>query len=88
MKLLISATILIALTIALGSPSTSEARVAKSKVKRTTASHLYVRQARPTTVRTVVRPCAARVSYIGCLGWDPDPNVRSMIQMDSGLYDY
>ena len=23
----------------------------------------------------------------GCHGWDPDPNVRSMIRMDSQLYD-
>lgn len=85
MKLLISA---MALAIALAWPSAGEAHNTKSKVKRAAASQQYVRHTRPVAARTVVRPCAARVSYIGCLGWDPDPNVRSMIQMDAGLYDY
>ena len=33
------------------------------------------------------KPCAAR-TWAGCQGWDPDPNVRSMIQMDAGRDDY
>ena len=36
--------------------------------------------------RTAEKPCAHR-SWVGCHGWDPDPNVRSMIRMDSTLYD-
>ena len=32
------------------------------------------------------KPCAAR-TWAGCQGWDPDPNVRSMIQMDAGRDD-
>ena len=36
--------------------------------------------------QTAAKPCAYR-SWVGCHGWDPDPNVRSMIQMDSRLYD-
>jgi hypothetical protein len=34
------------------------------------------------------RPCAAYTSMRGCLGWDPDPRVRMMLQMDAGMDDY
>jgi hypothetical protein len=36
--------------------------------------------------RSTEKPCAAR-TWAGCQGWDPDPNVRSMIQMDAGRDD-
>jgi hypothetical protein len=32
------------------------------------------------------QPCAAYF-WGGCLGWDPDPNVRTMIQSDARLFD-
>lgn len=32
------------------------------------------------------KPCAAR-TWAGCQGWDPDPNVRMMIEMDAGRDD-
>jgi hypothetical protein len=32
------------------------------------------------------KPCAVR-TWIGCHGWDPDPNVRMMMQMDAHHHD-
>ncbi|MGH6770113.1 MAG: hypothetical protein ACRECO_13945 [Xanthobacteraceae bacterium] len=44
------------------------------------------RRAVARSQRAAPKPCAAYY-WGGCLGWDPDPNVRSMIQMDSRLWD-
>jgi hypothetical protein len=86
MKLLVSA---MTLALALAWPGPGEAQSKKKpKAKSTASSQQVVRHARPAVRTTAARPCAARVSYIGCLGWDPDPNVRSMIQMDAGLFDH
>jgi hypothetical protein len=41
---------------------------------------------KPARRAAVKRPCAAYV-WGSCMGWDPDPNVRSMMQMDSTLFD-
>ena len=84
MKVLVSA---MALAIALMWPAVSEAQSKKREgVKSTQQSyvqrHANVRVARSSTAR----PCAAR-TWAGCQGWDPDPNVRSMIQMDAGRDD-
>jgi hypothetical protein len=32
------------------------------------------------------KPCVVR-TWIGCHGWDPDPNVRMMLRMDAGRDD-
>jgi hypothetical protein len=43
--------------------------------------------ARQSAARRTGKPCAAYSHAWGCLGWDPDPHVRSMIQMDSNYLD-
>jgi hypothetical protein len=81
MKVLVSA---MALAIALMWPAAGEAQskkeIAKSTQQSSVQRHAQVRVARRAT------PCAAR-TWAGCQGWDPDPNVRSMIQMDAGRDD-
>ena len=90
MKLLVSA---MALAIALMWPALGEAQSKKAKSAKSTQQshvqrhanvqrHAKVRVARPS----MEKPCAAR-TWAGCQGWDPDPNVRSMIQMDAGRDD-
>ena len=84
MKVLVSA---MALAIALMWPAVGEAQSnkresAKSPQQSYVQRHANVGAARSSTAR----PCAAR-TWAGCQGWDPDPNVRSMIQMDAGRDD-
>jgi hypothetical protein len=84
MKVLVSA---MALAIALMWPAVGEAQSkaakgAKSTQPSSVQRHANVRVARSATAR----PCAAR-TWAGCQGWDPDANVRSMIQMDAGRDD-
>jgi hypothetical protein len=84
MKILVSA---MALAIALMWPALGEAQSKQRESARSTQQsyvqrHATARVARPSTVK----PCAAR-TWAGCQGWDPDPNVRSMIQMDAGRDD-
>jgi hypothetical protein len=84
MRILVSA---MALAIALMWPAVGEAQSTKAKSAKSTQQshvqrHAKVRVARPSTEK----PCAAR-TWAGCQGWDPDPNVRSMIQMDAGRDD-
>ena len=79
------ATMAIAIAVTLAWPATGDAQSKKSKVRSAQTAQQHARHAK-VGVRTA-RPCAARVHYIGCLGWDPDPNVRSMIQMDAGMND-
>ena len=86
MKIIVSA---VALVIALGWPVAGEAQSQKAKARSATATHQYYAQ-RQTDFRVAPtssgKPCAAR-TWAGCLGWDPDPNVRMMIQMDAGRDD-
>jgi hypothetical protein len=90
MKLLVSA---MALAIALMWPAAGEAQGKQAKgAKSTQQSHAqrYANVKRHAKVhvarRSTEKPCAAR-TWAGCQGWDPDPNVRSMIQMDAGRDD-
>lgn len=84
MRILVPA---MALAIALMWPAVGEAQSKQAKNAKSAKSaqqshvqrHAKVRVARPSTEK----PCAARTRD-GCLGWDPDPHVRSMIQMDAG----
>jgi len=84
MKILVSVA---ALVVALAWPTVGEAQSKKAKAhSATTTQKQYVRHAR-VGVRRAEKPCAAR-TWAGCQGWDPDPNVRMMIQMDAGRDDY
>jgi hypothetical protein len=84
MKILVSA---MALAIALAWPAVGEAQSQKTKARGATSTQQqYVqRHARAKRI-TTARPCVAR-TWHGCLGWDPDPNVRSMISRDANLDD-
>lgn len=86
MKILVS---VMALAVALAWPAVGEAQSKKAKARSATiAQQQYVqRHARDRVARPSEKPCAAR-TWVGCLGWDPDPNVRAMIQMDAGRDDY
>jgi hypothetical protein len=86
MRILMSA---LALTVALAWPSIGEADGKKAKA-RSAPSVQQQQVQRHGKVRAqrapAEKPCAAR-TWVGCLGWDPDPNVRMMIQMDAGRDD-
>jgi hypothetical protein len=86
MKILVS---VMALAVALTWPTVGEAQNKKAKARSAAvAQQQYVqRHARVRIARPAARPCAAR-TWVGCLGWDPDPNVRTMIQMDAAHDDY
>jgi hypothetical protein len=79
----------IVLAIAIGWPAAGEARNTKAKSRIGAVTHQYhvQRHAKVRVSRPAPKPCAAR-TWAGCLGWDPDPNVRMMIQMDAGRDDY
>ena len=84
MKILVS---VMAVAIVLAWPGVGEAQSKKAKARSATQTqqHYVQRHARSNRAVTA-RPCVAR-TWHGCLGWDPDPNVRSMIQRDSNLDD-
>ncbi|HEV7820794.1 MAG TPA: hypothetical protein VGO84_06395 [Burkholderiales bacterium] len=88
MRILVS---VMALAVALMWPAAGDAQSKQTKSAKNTKNstqqshmqrHAKVRVTRPSTEK----PCAAR-TWAGCQGWDPDPNVRSMIQMDAGRDD-
>jgi hypothetical protein len=86
MKILVS---IAALAVALAWPAASEAQTKQTKARGATAAQQQSvqRHAKARVARPAERPCAAR-TWAGCQGWDPDPNVRTMIQMDAGHDDY
>lgn len=84
MRILAAAT---ALAVALAWPAAGEAQSKKAKARSATTTqqqsvHRHAKVKRTTTAKR----CVAR-TWIGCHGWDPDPNVRSMLQMDAGRDD-
>jgi hypothetical protein len=86
MKMIASAAAL-AILLALptvGDAASSKKRVKSAKAPRAVATQPYARQ---SAVRRSGKPCASYSHAWGCLGWDPDPHVRSMIQMDSNYLD-
>ena len=87
MKILAAAVVAV---IALAWPNAGEAQSKKSKIGKaahTQQKHVQ-RHAGARSHRGVAsKPCVVR-NWTGCLGWDPDPNVRSMIRMDAGHDDY
>jgi hypothetical protein len=72
----------LALAVALTWPSAGEAQSKGSKAKRaqTSQQQKHVRAGVVTTRRV---PCERHVWW-GCVGWDPDPNVRVMLGRDVG----
>ena len=64
------------------SNSYAQAQGAKKSQKRAKAKQRTARQQR----QAAPKPCAAYY-WGGCLGWDPDPHVRAMIQHDRNIYD-
>jgi hypothetical protein len=86
MRILVS---VIALAVALAWPSAGEAQSKKSTARsKATAKHYVQRPAkvakRGATQRqrsAAQRPCAGYLWW-GCVGWDPDPNVRSSLVRD------
>jgi hypothetical protein len=82
MRILVS---VIALAIALAWPSVGEAQSKKSTARGAAATQQKHVQ-RPKAVGnrgTGQQPCAG-YSWYGCVGWDPDPNVRAMLVRDGG----
>jgi hypothetical protein len=79
---------LAALAALIAWPTVGEAASKKQirSIKRapTVAAQSYVRQ---SIEARSAKACAAYSRAWGCLGWDPDPHVRSMIQMDSHYLD-
>jgi hypothetical protein len=85
MRILVSA---IAIAVALAWPNVGEAQSKKSTARSTaTVQQKQVKRAKTTRVRTVTtthraqRPCAGYLWW-GCVGWDPDPNVRATLVRD------
>ena len=80
MRILVS---VMALAIALAWPSVGEAKSKKSTVR----SAATLQQKPATRVKTAARPRAPQkqcAGYLwwGCVGWDPDPNVRATLVRD------
>jgi hypothetical protein len=79
-----------ALTIALAMASTSFSSAAEAQGKQTTVRKAKAKQ-KPGQRRTravaqpraVEKPCV-RYTWFGCVGWDPDPNVRDMLAREVG----
>lgn len=83
MKILVSA---IVLAVVLVWPAAGEAQSHKQKAKArnvTTTQQQYVPRHVGAGARQSGKPCAAWTPD-GCVGWDPDPNVRTMLQLDAG----
>ena len=87
MRILASA---IALTVALALPSVGEAQSKKSTARSTaTVQQKQVKRTKAKRVRTTAtgpvrreqRPCAGYLWW-GCVGWDPDPRIRSTLVRD------
>lgn len=86
MKLLVS---VMALAVALAWPNVVEAQSKKSTARSGTATvqQKQSKRAKTTRVRTAAkparsqRPCAGYL-WTGCVGWDPDPNVRATLVRD------
>ena len=59
----------------------AQSQKAQKSTKRKAARQPVAKQP-----RQAAKPCAAYY-WGGCLGWDPDPQVRFMIQHDSNIFD-
>jgi hypothetical protein len=70
------------LAITLAFPSVGEAQSKKSKARAATTQQQSVPRPKVVAQRSA-SPCVRRVWW-GCVGWDPDPNVRAMLARDIG----
>ena len=85
MKMLTSA---IAIVIVLALPSAGEtAQKKKSKVRVVAPTQLDYPQYSVRGSRTRAGTPCVTYTWEGCLGWDPDPFIRSMIDRDRGNDD-
>ena len=84
MKIL-TAALTIAIMLALpsaGDAARKSKAKAKAKVRAAPISQLhYPDYSVPGSRTRAGTPCVT-YTWVGCLGWDPDPNVRMMIDMD------
>jgi hypothetical protein len=79
-----------ALTIALAMAGTTWSSVAEAQSKQTTVRKAKAKQ-KPAQRRTKAvaqpratqKPCV-RHTWFGCVGWDPDPNVRDALAREVG----
>jgi hypothetical protein len=85
MRILASA---IALAVALAWPAVGEAQSSKSTARSKATTQQKVVRKKATRVRTAApaparaqRPCAGYLWW-GCVGWDPDPNIRATLVRD------
>ena len=72
-----------ALAVALAWPSVGEAQSKKSTARSAATSQQNPAQRSNVVVQRSASPCVRRVWW-GCPGWDPDPNVRTMLARDVG----
>ena len=78
--------IALAISLGLALPSVAEAQ-SKQTTARKAATHKKVvkRQTRAVaTPRAAARKPCVRQTWFGCVGWDPDPNVRDMLAREVG----
>jgi hypothetical protein len=80
MRILVS---VIALAVALAWPGIGEAQSKKSTARGKAATKQYVQRPAKAVARRSAAPCVRHVWW-GCVGWDPDPNVRDMLARDVG----
>lgn len=71
----------LALAVVLAWPSIGEAQSKKSSARSGATQQKYAQ--RPKAVAHRATKCVRHVWW-GCAGWDPDPNVRSMLARDIG----
>lgn len=81
--------LVMALAIALAWPSVGEAQSKKSTARGKATTKQYVQRPAKVAKRSATsrqrsaarRPCAGHLWW-GCVGWDPDPNVRATLVRD------
>jgi hypothetical protein len=76
---------IVALAVALAWPAAGEAQGKKSTVRAKAATQQKVQRPAKKAVRRSAgqKPCAG-YAWWGCVGWDPDPNIRDMLARDVG----
>lgn len=84
MKLLTSA---MAIAIALSWSTVGEAQNNNTTKARKAATTTHQPQRARDAFASDRPNCAAYHGYNGCVGWDPDPTVRAMLQLDRGADD-
>ena len=80
MKTLVS---VMTLALVLAWPSVGEAQSKKSTARSTATSQQKPAQRSNVVAQRSGTPCVRQVWW-GCAGWDPDPNVRTMLARDIG----